>query len=75
MPTYVRVTDLDTFSAPWGRSIRLQEIEYEGGMVMLRVRIREGTRFTDLELAGPDAEHLGGRLLAWAGHQRPTAGE
>ena len=75
MPAYSRVTDLDEFPAPWGRSIRLQEIEYQGGMIMLRVRIREGMRFTDLELTGQDAEQLAGRLLAWAGRQEPAATE
>lgn len=71
MPAYSRVTDLEEFPAPWGRSIRLQEIEYQGGLVMLRVRIREGSRFTDLELAGDDAKHLAGLLQAWAGRQVP----
>jgi len=67
VPTFSRVTDLELFSAPWGREIRLQEVEITGGLVMLRVRIREGRRFTDLELGGPEAEHLGRLLLAWAG--------
>lgn len=73
MPAYARVTDLDEFPAPWGRWIRLQEIEYQGGLVMLRVRIREGTRFTDLELTGRDAGHLADRLRDWAGRQPPAA--
>lgn len=71
MPAYSRVTDLEEFPAPWGRSIRLQEIEYQGGLVMLRVRIREGSRFTDLELAGDDARHLAGLLQSWAERQAP----
>lgn len=73
MPAYSRVTDLDEFPAPWGRWIRLQEIEYQGGMVLLRVRIREGTRFTDLELTGRDAEYLADRLKEWAARQPPAA--
>jgi len=66
VPTFSRVTELEEFSAPWGRSIRLQEVEITGGLVMLRVRIQEGRRFTDLELGRPEAEHLGRKLLAWA---------
>lgn len=73
VPTFSRVTDLDEFAAPWGREIRLQEVEITGGLVMLRVRIREGRRFTNLELGAPEAEHLGRLLLAWAG--KPPAAE
>jgi hypothetical protein len=73
VPTFSRVTELDEFAAPWGRSIRLQEVEITGGLVMLRVRIQEGRRFTDLELGKAEAEHLGRLLLAWAG-KSPAAG-
>jgi hypothetical protein len=60
------VTDLEEFAA-WGRVIRLQEVEITGGLVMLRVRIREGRRFTDLELGCQDAERLARSLSAWVG--------
>lgn len=66
MPTYSRVTDLEEVEAPWGRFVRLQEIEYQGGEIMLRVRIREGHRFTDLELTRELAADLGRSLSAWA---------
>lgn len=63
---YTSVTDLEEFETSWGRMIRLQELEYEGGLKLLRVRIREGQRFTDLELSPDMAEHFGKALLAWA---------
>lgn len=66
LPTYARVTDLDQFEAPWARVVRLQEIEYEGGVVMMRMRIREGRRITDLELTVETARHLAEELGAWA---------
>ncbi len=44
------VTELETFQAPYGREVRLQDVEYESGMRLLRVTIREGRRFTTLEL-------------------------
>ena len=50
MHTCSRVTEIDEVEAPWGRNVRVQEVEFEGGAVMLRVRIREGKRFTDLEM-------------------------
>ncbi len=67
MPTYTRVTDLEEMDAPWGRNVRLQEIEYQGGEVLLRVRIREGKRFTDLELTREIAAGLGQSLSDWGG--------
>ena len=67
MPTFSRVTDLEEMETPWGKSVRLQEIEYQGGEIMLRVRIREGRRFTDLELTRELAAGLGRSLAAWSG--------
>lgn len=66
MPTFVRVDDLEEFNVPWGRVIRLQEVEYQGGTLMMRVRIREGRRITDLELSTETARHLAEALTAWA---------
>jgi len=43
-------TDLEIIEAPWGKTVTVQETTYEGGMKMLRLRIKEGKRFTDLEL-------------------------
>ena len=63
---YRNVTEMGEFEAPWKKAVRLQEVEYEGGFRMLRMRIREGQRITDLELARDTAEHLGKALLAWA---------
>jgi len=67
VPTYARVTDLELFQAPWGRSVRLQEVEYQGGEILLRVRIQEGHRFTDLELTRELARELGRSLAVWGG--------
>ena len=63
---YGNVVDLEEFEAPWRKMVRLQEVEYRGGFKLLRLRIREGRRITDLELAPDTAIHLGRRLLAWA---------
>ncbi len=68
MTTYRSVTEIGEFEAPWSRMVRLQEVEYEGGLRLLRVRIREGRRFTDLELAPETARHLAKTLLDWAGN-------
>ncbi len=43
----------------------LQEIVYEGGMKMLRLRIKEGKRFTDLELDAQTLKHITESLADW----------
>jgi hypothetical protein len=59
------IIDLETFNAPWNKTVTLQEIAYEGGMKMLRLRIKEGKRFTDLELDAQTLEHLNASLTDW----------
>ncbi len=65
MPSCSRVTEIDEVEAPWGRNVRVQEVEFEGGAVMLRVRIREGRRFTDLEMTREVAARIGALLVSW----------
>lgn len=59
------ITDLETINAPWNKTVTLQEIAYEGGMKMLRLRIKEGKRFTDLELDADTLTQLNGSLTDW----------
>ena len=63
---YTILGDVDAFAAPWGKNVTLQKIEYDGGLVLLRVRIKEGSRFTLLDLDPTSAERLGRTLLDWA---------
>jgi len=65
LPSCSRVTEIDEVEAPWGRNVRVQEVEFEGGAVMLRVRIREGRRFTDLEMTREVAARIGALLVSW----------
>ncbi len=59
------ITDLETINAPWSKTVTLQEIAYEGGMKMLRLRIKEGKRFTDLELDAQTLKHITESLADW----------
>jgi hypothetical protein len=59
-------TRLDKFLVPYGREIILENIEYENGMRVLRLRIREGNRFTVMDLDTGSAGHLGAALSDWA---------
>lgn len=60
------VTALDKLSLPWGKEVEVQKIVYESGLTMLRLRIREGRRFTIIDLDGASAGRLGGMLADWA---------
>ncbi len=74
MPTYSRVTDLQEIETPWGKFVRFQELELPDGTIMLRLRIREGRRFTDLELTREVAGDLGRVLNEWfEGQAEPPA--
>lgn len=61
---------LADFDAPYGKHITLQQVRYDGGLTLLRVRIREGKqRFTILELDAPGAQHLADLMADWARQQ------
>jgi len=62
------LTPLDSFTVPLGgQTVELQQIDYvEGGMSLLRVRIREGKRFTIFDIDPATARRWGEALLAWS---------
>jgi hypothetical protein len=59
------VTALDTFAAPWGREVTLENVEYESGLRMLRIRIREGRRFTVMDIDETTASRWNGVMRDW----------
>jgi hypothetical protein len=60
------VTTLDTFAAPYGRKITLESVEHESGLRMLRIRIREGRRFTVMNIDTDTALHWSAAMREWA---------
>lgn len=60
------VTELARIAAPYRREIVLQDVLHESGMRLLRVRIREGTRFTILDIDVPTAEAWAGAMHDWS---------
>jgi hypothetical protein len=53
-----------------GQQIEMHPIAFEaGGMPLLRVRIREGRRFTVFDIDARTAADWGGALLAWGRSQ------
>ena len=65
------LTPLQKFVVPLGgQQIDLQEvIHVAGGMSLLRVRIREGKRFTVFDIDPDSARAWGEAMVAWATRQ------
>lgn len=68
------INALDQFTVPIGKQqIELQHVDHEaGGMSMLRVRIREGKRFTIFEIDAGTAKHWATVMQDWADSQPKT---
>lgn len=64
-------TSLETFVVPLGgQAIELQEaVHAEGGMALLRIRIREGKRFTVFDVDAQTAQRWGEAMTAWGRRQ------
>ena len=60
------VTELDKFDAPYGREVILQDVAHDSGMRLLRIRIREGNRFTIMDLDAQTASRWGNAMTGWA---------
>ncbi len=59
------VTRLDKFSAPYGKEVTLENVAYENGMRVLRVHIREGNRFTVMDIDENTASTWGAAMTDW----------
>lgn len=63
--------ELGVLEAPWAKIIELSDTEYDNGFKMLRLRIREKKRITDLELDFETAKALGAKLSEWGAAATP----
>lgn len=63
-----KITSLDRFRVPIGnQDIELQQLEFEaGGLPMLRLRIRERSRFTIFDIDPVTAERWARVMQEWA---------
>ena len=73
----MQITPLQKFSVPLGgQTIELQDILYEGGgMNLLRIRIRERTRFTIFDIDAETARQWGAAMQLWADAQLSPASD
>lgn len=60
------VRSLERFAIPYGKEVEHMEVVYENGFPMLRVRIKEGKRFTMIDLDPETADAWGRRMQEWA---------
>ena len=61
-----KVTRLDKFAAPYGREVTLENVDYENGMRVLRIHIREGNRFTVMDINDAIASQWSEVMSTWA---------
>ena len=63
-----KIIELDKFKLPLGgQDVELQQIDHvEGGMSLLRIRIREIKRFTIFDVDPISAKHWGEAMIKWA---------
>jgi len=66
-----KITELSKITVPLGgQQIELQQIDHaEGGMSMLRVRIREGKRFTIFDIDPATTAALATTMQQWVNKQ------
>jgi len=66
-----QLTELAKFQVPLGgQQIELQQIDHiEGGMSLLRIRIREGKRFTIFDIDPATAQQWAAVMQTWAATQ------
>jgi hypothetical protein len=67
-----QVNDLGRIDLPYGKEVRLEEIIYESGMRLLRMRLREGKRHTVIEVDAASAAAWGEILSDWAAAPQGT---
>ena len=60
-----KVTKFDKFSAPYGKEVTLENVVYENGMRVLRIHIREGNRFTVMDIDESTASHWTAAMTDW----------
>lgn len=67
-----QISELSKFKVPLGnQEIELQQIDHvEGGMSLMRIRIREGKRFTIFDIDPATAQLWAVAMQRWADSQK-----
>jgi Family of unknown function (DUF6967) len=72
-----QISEITKFRVPLGsQEIELQQIDHvEGGMSLLRIRIREGKRFTIFDIDPVTAKQWASAMQQWSASQTKTAND
>ena len=60
------VTTIAKWDLAFSKKAAIKDIEYDSGMHLLRMTIREGTRITDVNLHAEAAKEIGEMMVKWA---------
>lgn len=68
-------TRIGTIDAPYRREVWLDDVRFESGMRLLRVTIKEGRRFTQLDLDQATADLWGHAMVDWGRRAREDSSQ
>ena len=64
-------TELGIIDAPYNKQIKLEDMDLGGGMHLMRITIKEGSRFTQIDLDQATAKTWAESMIEWA-NKHPT---
>jgi len=62
----ITVEEFAAYDLPYKRKISLRTLDYQNGLQMLRLVLREGTRITQVDIDTDMAATLAGEFQTWA---------
>ena len=62
----IRKERIDSIEAPYNRQVWFDDVEFESGMKLIRVTIREGRRITQLDVDADTARNWAQIMSDWA---------
>jgi len=63
------IDNIAKINAPYGKEVTLNNVSYENGFNLIRMRIKEGKRFTDMDLDKKTIEELNSLFSQWLTEQ------
>jgi hypothetical protein len=66
------VTEREAIALPWGKEMVVQEVAFDSGLKLLRLRIREGKRFTIVDLDARAITRLRALTEDWSDAVEPV---
>ena len=63
------IKELSVIDAPYGKQITIKNVSYDNGFNMMRIRIKEGKRFTDMDLDANTVKAWHAQMTEWLAQQ------